>query len=212
MSYIYTKRPQIIDRFIQHIEMRAVCDVFPKLIFSDNSYSTEVNFANSIHDFEKIRNEALTKLFKKLNLSMPVEAINNLVNACIEMLENRSILEFIISDKQILSHIFDNLALSLNNSSQSISAAAAYNYKEILILLLNILKDSIIDNIQIPFVGKKAAAQEEADEFQNTLIGDLILENLGKILSNFEILENQQNSQIMDTTFGVSTRTIGITR
>jgi hypothetical protein len=212
VSYIYTKRPQIIDRFIQHIEMRAVCDVFPKLIFSDNSYSTEVNFANSIHDFEKIRNEALTKLFKKLNLSMPVEAINNLVNACIEMLENRSILEFIISDKQILSHIFDNLALSLNNSSQSISAAAAYNYKEILILLLNILKDSIIDNIQIPFVGKKAAAQEEADEFQNTLIGDLILENLGKILSNFEILENQQNSQIMDTTFGVSTRTIGITR
>ncbi len=212
MSYIYTKRPQIIDRFIQHIEMRAVCDVFPKLIFSDNSYSTEVNFANSIHDFEKIRNEALTKLFKKLNLSMPVEAINNLVNACIEMLENRSILEFIISDKQILSHIFDNLALSLNNSSQSISAAAAYNYKEILILLLNILKDSIIDNIQIPFFGKKAAAQEEADEFQNTLIGDLILENLGKILSNFEILENQQNSQIMDTTFGVSTRTIGITR
>jgi len=192
--------------------MRAVCDVFPKLIFSDNSYSTEVNFANSIHDFEKIRNEALTKLFKKLNLSMPVEAINNLVNACIEMLENRSILEFIISDKQILSHIFDNLALSLNNSSQSISAVAAYNYKEILILLLNILKDSIIDNIQIPFVGKKAAAQEEADEFQNTLIGDLILENLGKILSNFEILENQQNSQIMDTTFGVSTRTIGITR
>ena len=80
-------------------------------------------------------------------------------------------------------------------------------------MLLNILKDSIIDNIKIPYIAKKAAEEagkEEEDEFQNTHIGEFILKNLGKILQNFEILENS-NTQL-DTTFGVFTRTIGITR
>lgn len=211
MTYIYSQRPHILDRFVQHIEMRSICDVFPKLIFSDNSFNQEINFANSIADFEKIRNETLTKLFRKLNLTMPIEAINNLVNACIEMLENRSFLEFVVSDRNILSHIFENLALNLNAPENS--HLSPYNYKEILILLLNILKDSIIEGIKIPHIAKKAAEdaqKEEQDEFINSLFGEFILEHLGKILSNFEIVENQTGQ--LDTTFGVSTRTIGITR
>lgn len=207
MTYIYTRRPQILDRFIQHIHMRSICDIFPKLIFSENTYNAEANFSNSIPDFEKTRNETITKLFKKLNLTMSIEAINNIVNACIELLENRSILEFLVCEKPILSHLFDNLSCNLNAPENS--SLSAYNYKEILILLLNILKDSIIDNIRVPAMVKKSEENGE-EEFQNSPIGEFILENLPKILANFEIVETP-NSQL-DTTFGVSTRTIGITR
>lgn len=188
--------------------MRSICDIFPKLIFSDNFYNPDANFSNSIPEFEKTRNDIIIKLFKKLNLSMNIESINNLVNACIEILENRSILEFLISEKIILNHIFENLSINLNAPENS--NLSSYNYKEILILLLNILKDSIIDNIKIPHM-KKIDENNEEEIFQNSIIGELILDNLGKILQNFEIIENINNNQF-DTTFGVSTRTIGITR
>jgi len=178
-------------------------------MYSDNNYNPEANFLNCIPDFEKIRNEAITKLFKRLNLTMPLESINNLVNVCIEIAENRPILEFIASDRTIIGFLFENLACNLNAAKNS--HLSTYNYKEILILLLNILKDSIIDNIEVPYFRKKAAEEAgQEEEFNNSLIGEMIIENLAKILNNFEIVENA-NSQL-DTTFGVSTRTIGITR
>jgi predicted transcriptional regulator len=186
--------------------MRSICDIFPKLIISENTYNAEANFTSCILDFEKTRNETITKLFKKLNLTMNIEAINNIVNACIELLENRSILEFLVSEKPILSYLFVNLSNNLNATENS--NLSTYNYKEILILVLNILKDSIIDNISIPMLKKNE--ENEQEEFQTTPIGEFILENLPKILANFEIVENSQN--LLDTTFGVSTRTIGITR
>lgn len=191
---------------MQHIEMRSICDIFPKLIMSENAYNAEANFTSTIADFEKIRNETITKLFKKLNLTISIEAINNIVNACIELLENRSILEFIVNEKPILSHIFENLSYNLNAPENS--NFSAYNYKEILILLLNILKDSIIDNISVPNIKKNE--ENGQDELVNTPIAEFILENLPKILANFEIVENSPSN--LDTTFGVSTRTIGINR
>jgi len=190
--------------------MRAVCDIFPKFIFHENTYNLEANFANLIPDFEKVRNEALIKLFKKLNLTMNIEAINNLVNVCIELLENKGILDYLVSEKEILSHLFQNLSFNLNSAENSY--LSSYNYKEILILLLNILKDSIIENVKIPFIEKLTKPDgTEEEEFQNTMIGDFILVNLPKILKNFEIIENNSIIQL-DTTFGLTTRTIGITR
>lgn len=190
--------------------MRSICDLLPKLLYSENTYNPEANFASSIPDFEKIRNEALTKLFKKLNLTMPIESINNIVNACIEISENKPILEYIVADKIILGHIFGNLVCNLNAPENS--HLSAYNYKEILILLLNILKDSIIDNIIVPYVNKQHTEEgkELEDEFVNSPVGEMIINNLSKILNNFEIVENFNTT--LDTTFGVSTRTIGITR
>ncbi len=188
--------------------MRSICDIFPKLIFSDNFYNPDTNFSSSIPDFEKTRNEIIIKLFKKLNLSMNIESTNNLVNACIEILENKSILDFLISEKIILNHIFENLSYNLN-SAENLNLYS-YNYKEILILLLNILKDSIIDNLKVPLM-KKIDENKDEEVFENCLIGEFIMENLGKILQNFELVENTNNTKF-DTTFGISTRTIGITR
>ncbi len=140
---------------------------------------------------------------------MSIEAINNVVNACIELLENRSILDFVVCEKPILSHLF--IKLSYNINAPENSNLSAYNYKEILILLLNILKDSIMDNIRIPAMAKKIDQDNDEEEFQNTPIGEFIILNLPKILANFDIVENA-NYMHLDTTFGVSTRTIGIIR
>lgn len=203
--------------------MRAVCDVFPKLVSSDNTFNPEANFSLAIPDFDKIRNEAIIKLFKKLNLTIGVEAVNNVVNGCIEILENRSILEFVTSEREILDHIFGILSINLNAPENS--ELSSYNYKEILILLLNILKDSIIDNISIPGTKKSEIAatdsSEEAQESQNpqnndegvlkdSLVGELIIQNLSKILDNFQISDTATNQ--LDATFNMSIRIIGITR
>lgn len=196
--------------------MKAICEIFPKLIFNDNTYNQDGNFTNTIPNFEKIRNEAIQNLFGKLNLTLDLESVNNIVNSCIEITENRNILEYVSSDLTILENIFQNLTVNLNlpeNSNMS-----RYNYKEILILLLNILRNLIFENMKIPTI---AISENEEDVVNsnyeidlskvcNNQIGEMILKNLPNILKNFPIVDKLYSQY--DTTFGVINRSIGITR
>ena len=70
-----------------------------------------------------------------INLTQDMETINNIINTCNEILENRNVLEFVLSDEIIMKHIFTNLSINLNLEENS--ELSNYNYKEILILLLN---------------------------------------------------------------------------
>ena len=202
--------------------MRSICDIIPKLILSESSYSHEskgntTNLSQIIPNFEKIRNKIITDLFLKINLTCNMETINNINNACIEILENKNILEFVLSDEIILRHIFTNLSINLNLEENS--ELSCYNYKEVLILLLNILRNSIIENVYVPREENKSLSTNEADtdgvkntpkDIKSSFLGEIILEYLMKILDNFII--GDVPSSIVETTFSVSTRALGIKR
>ena len=196
--------------------MRGISEIFQKLFFTEHNYSSEPNIFESIPNFETIRNEVIINLFNKLNLTSNIEAINNIVNSCIELVENRAILEYIISEKNILENIFRNLSFNLNlpqNENYS-----TYNYKEILVLLLNILRNVLIENMKIPNIKKNDLDEDivnsgneiEPLQIQSSLLGEMILIYLPKILENFQIYDNQ-NFQF-ETTFGIPVRSIGLTR
>lgn len=225
LSYIYSRRPEILERFIQHIEMRSICDCIPKLILPESSYSENQtsNLFTGIENFEKIRNQIVRNLFLKIDLSCNMETINNINNACIEILENKNILEFVLSDEIIIKHIFTNLSINLNLEENS--ELSSYNYKEVMILLLNILRNSIIENLYVPKeenksyveglnlasdADKENNSKEEKRDLKCSFLGEMILEYLMKILDNFII--GDVPSSIVETTYSVSTRVLGIKR
>lgn len=196
--------------------MRGISEIFPKLFFTEHNYSSEPNIFESIPNFETIRNEVIINLFNKLDLTSNIEEINNIVNCCIEVVENRAILEYIISEKNILQNIFRNLSFNLNlpeNENYS-----NYNYKEILVLLLNILRNVLIENMKIPNVKTNELDEDivnsgnelEPLQIESSLLGEMILIYLPKILENFQINDNQKIQ--IETTFGIPVRSIGLTR
>ena len=192
--------------------MRAICDILPKLIITETSYSQEANLNQTVPNFEKIRNKIITDLFLKMNLTCNMETINNINNACIEILENRNVLEFVLADETILRHIFKNLSFNLNLEENS--ELSSYNYKEILVLLLNLLRNSIVDNITIPRDENKTSIDNSDPtkplDIKSSFLGELILEYLTNILDNFIMVD--VSSSIVETTFSVSTRVFGIRR
>ena len=95
-------------------EIKAISDLIPKLILnsmdssmimtnfrasndSENQLTSNIN--QNQNEFNEMRNEIITKLFLKLNLENDIETTNNIVNVCIELMENKSILEFIANDE-----------------------------------------------------------------------------------------------------------------
>jgi hypothetical protein len=162
----------------------------------------------------------LTMLFQKLNLENDIETTNNLVNSCIEVLENKSVLEFVLSDRTILESIFNYLNVNLNLPENG--NLSSYNYKEILILLLNILRFSIMENMKLPSVSYNSAEDvvnfsndEIMSKINNTLLGELIVNNFDKIINNFQLEESVKEAESEydnDTTYGVKARMLGYKR
>lgn len=142
-----------------------------------------------------------------------MESINNIINTCIEILENKNVLEYVLSDEIILRHLFQNLSFNLNLEENS--ELSCYNYKEILILLLNILRNSIAENIKIPRNENKDF-NENSDatslplDIKCSFLAELILQYLPNILDNFII--GDVPNPVVESTFSVSTRAIGIKR
>jgi hypothetical protein len=144
-----------------------------------------------------------------------METINNINNACIEILENKNILEFVISNEIILKHLLSNLSTNLNLEENS--ELSSYNYKEILILLLNIFRNSILENVYIPREENKPIEENNEEETETKIkdvklsfLGEITLEHLNGILDNFII--GDVPSSIFETTYSVSTRILGIKR
>lgn len=216
--------------------MRSICDLIPKLILNESSYndhcgslsSSNNNLNQIIPNFEKIRNKFIESLFLSINLTSDLETINNINNACIEILENKNILEFVLSNEIILRHIFTNLSMNLNLEENS--HLSSYNYKEVLILLLNILRNSIIENVFIAKDSNNVNPSESISTADNSnlnssdldginnnqksikssFLGELILEYLNRILDNFYIGDTP--SAVVETTYSVSVRALGIKR
>lgn len=230
-----------MDKFISHIEIKGISDIIPKLILHtfENSLNTgnnatsisgnldSTNLASELNknlivnpDYIEQRNHLLIKLFEKLNLENDIETTNNLVNCCIEVLENKSVLEFILNDKIILESIFNNLVVNLNLPENA--NLSSYNYKEILILLLNVLRFSIMENMKLPAISRSSVEdvvnfsnEEIINKVNNTLLGEYIVNNVDKIVKNFEFEEKEKEAEsefANDTTYGIKARMLGYKR
>ena len=179
--------------------------------------NTTENKTSPNNDLIEQRNELLTKLFLKLNLTNDIETTNNIVNVCIELIENKSILEIILNNKTILEHIFSILSTNLNLSENS--HFSNYNYKEILVLLINIIRFSMTEHFVLPSYEENHEDlvnfnnDELFKKINNTLLGDFILDNLSNLVENFKLEKNEivlENNN--ETTFGIKIRSLGYKR
>lgn len=231
-----------MEKFLNHIQIKGISDIVPKLILhsfdsqsnagQNNATSISGNYDStnitadptknsaSTQDYTDQRNMLITKLFQKLNLSNDIETTNNLVNSCIEIIENKTVLEFVLNDKTILESIFSCLTVNLNLPENW--HLSSYNYKEILILLLNILRFSIMENMKLPSVSSSSAEdvvnfsnEEIISKISNTLLGELLVDNIDKIILNFQFEEKDKELEsefANDTTYGKKARMLGYKR
>lgn len=213
------------------MKIKAISDLIPKLILnsmdsssvfsnfqSSNDNVENQNFNRNQTEYNEMRNEIISQLFMKLNLENDIETTNNIVNACIELMENKTLLEHISNDEIILSSLFKSLSINLNeNSNRNLSS---YNYKEILILLLNLIRLSLMEGIKLPNVLETSDdivnfnCSLDQNKIKNTTLGKLIIENLNQILQNFlfEKIEENDNQLELDTTYGSRSKTLGYHR
>jgi len=151
-----------------------------------------------------VRRRLILNLFSRLSLDLDIEQINNIVFSCIELTENKILLEKIINDEDILSKLF-SIITELSDSSND------YKYSEILIILINIIKLITIEGLRIPSYSRKEEDIVNSDNFKvidNTLLGNLILNNLDKILLNFSLGEDKP----IEGTFGKTYFSLGTKR
>ena len=185
-----------MDRIIQHCDKKSICDLIPKLLIIEN-------YSDCIID-ESIRRRLILKLFSRLNLNLDMEQINNIMFSCIELSENKIVLDKIINDEEIISKIFIVISEMCDTSND-------YNYSEILIILINIIKLITIEGLKMPSYSAKEEDIVNSDNskvIDNTLLWRLILDNLDKILLNFTIGEDKP----INGTFGKSYKSLGSKR
>lgn len=250
IKYLYKKNPEVLKCFFNHLKVKAISDLIPKIIFNsmeasqhlinfqanDDKSKSEENKSESSENMEEyndMRNELVISIFTKLNLENDIETTNNIVNVCIELIENKTLLEFICSNEIILENLFKNLSINLNRvSAEKDLKLMDYNYKEILILVLNLLRTNInetklpsllesISGSSEDIVNFNSSLSLDQNKIKNTIIGKFILENFNKIMQNF-LFENNENSEnnnenegnlfVNDTTYGVRAKTLGYKR
>jgi len=119
-----------------------------------------------------------------------------------------------------LEAILNNLSVDLNSPENM--HLSSYNYKEILILLLNVLRFSIMENMKLPSIVDSSnedvvnfSNEEIINKISNTLLGELLVNNIDKIIKNFhfeEAVKESENEFSHDTTYGVKARLLGYKR
>jgi hypothetical protein len=188
MNYIYNEKKEILYRIIQHCDKKSISDLVPKILIIEN-YGETVNLN------DEIRRDLLIRLFNKLSFTVDMEQINNIASAIIELSENKSLLEKISNDEEILHILF---GLLIQNSSEE----SNYNYTEILNVLINVLKLISIEGLKIP---SHSLSDDEIvnseNVLNNTILGEIILNKLETIITNFEKSQNASIEGTFGTTF-----------
>lgn len=191
--------------------MRAISEILPKFMNLE-TYAPELK--NHI-DVDAIRKRLLEGIFAQIDLNDDTEKINNLITTLTELFENKALLELTVNNKEALNYLFN----SLQNNSNLESKDVNYNYSEALIILINLIKFSSVENLKLPQYKQIDATdnnieeveEESKSEIQMTVLGELILRNLDNILDNF-IIPNNQDQMSIEGTYGITFRPLGMKR
>lgn len=243
LGYLYVEKPETLDFLIQHASKKSIADLISKILLfenllSDRDQKNSLNksagsnllghlnnpLVNNFEHINNIRKVMLTSLFKKVNLyERDVEKITNLSLICSEIIENKSILEYIVNDQSILDHLFEQLSVDTNSIKNESGIDIEYNYSEILNILIGIVRFVQIENMKIPsYINEEDVVNSEEERtgtLDNTLLGEYSLKHIEAILKNFlfnkksdDIEENSLNTILIDGTFGNPFRPLGSKR
>jgi hypothetical protein len=203
VSYIYQEKDYILDRLIQHSDKKSISELVAKFLLVEN-YHPELK---SIIDVDTVRKNLLFKLFSKIDLNSDMENVCNVISTCVELCENKIILELVINDENILDHLMK----ILSQDAKTFDSTLEYNYTETLSMLINILKLISIENLKVPTLNIQddIVNSETTRVLETTVLADKLLINLPKILINFSI---GQTESPIDGTFGMTFNPLGIRR
>jgi hypothetical protein len=214
IGYIYNERPEILDRLLQHSDKKSIAEVVPKLLLVESYLSSDKDKASSL-SIEKsntsnafanlscpinlnldsilaVRKTVLVNLFRKLSIiGSDPEKTSNIANICIEITENKNVLEILLAERGILEHLAETLALNLYEQVDDANFVLNYNYNEVLNVFVNIIRFTQIENLKTPTYKNEIEDIVNSDQknqkemLENTLLGECVLQHLEGILRNF---------------------------
>ncbi len=225
IGYIYNERQDILEKILQHCDKKSLSEVAPKILLvesylsgseKDKATSLSIEKSNTSNAFANLssplnlnlesilatRKTMLIKLFKKLIIKDDPEKISNLANICIEVTENRNILEIILNEKSILDHLTSTLAINLNEQSDDSNFILNYNYQEILNVFINIIRYTQVENLKTPTYKNESEDivnsdnDKQYESLENTLLGESVLQNLEAILRNFSPCKGSESESL----------------
>lgn len=197
ISYIYLERPEVLFKLVTHCGMKSIAEFLPKL-FLIESYLNEKGLEKSKDSKDSnLFSSALTMnidlilgkrktlvsaLFKALDVEdADSEKVSNLASVCIEVIENKVILETVLADKEMLSHLMNNLGKKVNNNFEK-----NFNWVEIANVLLNIVRFTAVENLKAPiYAVQEDTVNNDFTAIDNTPLGEAIMDSLEKILAHF---------------------------
>ena len=238
ISYIYNERPEILQRLIRHSDKKSISEIVPKVLLiesylnydkdkpitsiSGDRSNTSNAFLNLNSSFNlnldtilATRKAVLCSLFKKLRvLEDDAEKTSNIANILIEVIENKNVLEIILSEKSILEHLTNLLSINLNEKTDDSNFEINYNYNEVLNVFINILRFTQVENLKFPTYKNEGTEDIVNSEngvalIENTLLGECVLNCLDKILKNFlpSSSYNKSDESKSDVTVETTTET-----
>lgn len=189
------KKPSALFYLIKHIDKKAISELIPKFLEFD---SKQLNAdTNLINETENLKFKLLNLLFESLNVNSDIEKINNIASVVLDISENKYLLEVILNSKDILTNITKQLIID----TERFSSEQNYNYYEILLIFINLIKTAINENYKLPSLIIENIAGEDIvninldlKSIDNTYLGESILESLGKIIENFVAKSNIDNN------------------
>jgi hypothetical protein len=209
ISYVYQERPTIISRLVQHCDKKGISELLPKFLL------IEMNCADIIEKAESVRKSALIKLFQQLDVDQPdIEKVSNTSSAIIEVIENKQILEIVISEKLIMEHIFRQFTKKELAKGNDLAYAQNFNFNELINLLITLVKFVQIENLKVPVYLLQeedvvnSNSSEINNQIDNTPLGELILEFLPDILKHFNYVQESEGDYL-EGTFGQTYRPLG---
>ena len=204
ITYVYSKRQRILFQLIKHVDKKAIAELIPKFL---EGVPKDTN-----NDFDEIRIKLIYSLFESLEVNSDNEKINNIESVIVDISENKYLLDLILNNKSILTHLTNQLKLN----SENYSSEQNYNYYEILLIFTNLIRLAISENLKTPSIKIENSNGEDLVNtnidiynIDNTPLGEVILENLSLILDNFIISEKDKTLEI-ESTFGANYKPLGL--
>ena len=145
-NYIYTKRKDILKRFVYHSYRSSIAQNLSKILLFDVNIlkqNSEININEK--DIENIKTEIIKEIFKKLNISIDPEKFSSLSFLINDLIDNKDILENIINNKRFVGILvtkqFLNLNLNSHVSSTGNSTIKKHNSNSNSIVQINLISN-----------------------------------------------------------------------
>ena len=161
VKYLFTKRKDILKRFVYHSYRKSIAEVICKIIKYEDKFNEEINDNKNDYDqkeFSIIRMEIIKDIFEKIEINMETEKLYSISFIINDLIENKKIFDLMVNNKSIINSLINkqlndiNLIKKENEKDEIIFNNKKNNFIIIIDIIINWLNNINIHDMQMPML------------------------------------------------------------